>query len=208
MEYGCGCISSNISENKEKKLSMWFTNLQSLCWCFELIDSSCCLWLQIATFKTSRLEDSRWSKKARFWPRGFLHLRDFLYLCAHVSMSSKLGYVFVLYVNIISDNLWIFWSGILKWYGLHGPVFVLYVMICATWILLGHQIFCDESNCRNGDATSYPCHCHVIWGKKFMTFFILHGICTVVQPYDFATFLVSIMTKNKHHHFVTLEQSS
>ena len=54
---------------------------------------------------------------------------------------------------------------------------------------MGHQTFYDESNRHNGGATSYPSHHHIIWRKKFVTFFVLCGTCTVIQKDSFVTFL-------------------
>ena len=50
-------------------------------------------------------------------------------------------------------------------------------------------IFYDKWNRHNGDATSYPSHHHITWGKNFIMFSILHGTCTVIQAYSFVTFL-------------------
>ena len=135
------------------------------------------------------MEDSQWSEKARFWPCDLIHL------CASVSMSSKLGYIFVLYVITVSDNLWIFWFGILKWY----------IIICATWVLLGRQVVYDETNHHNGGGTTYLSHRHITWDKNFMTFSILLGTYTFIQAHNFMMFFCIDYDKKWRHKLVTIE---
>ena len=54
--------------------------------------------------------------------------------------------------------------------------------------LFGNWIFCDESNCHNGLATSDPDHRHVTQLEEFMTFSILYGTYTIIHIYGFVTF--------------------
>ena len=93
-------------------------------------------------------------------------------------------------LNIMwSDPL--FWRNVLFW----SDLSLNQIIKLKNGLNLIIWLFYDESNRHNGGATSYPSHRYIIQGKKFMTFFILRGTCTVIQAYILWCFLYWLWRK-------------